>query len=123
MIGGGGPKILALAAEHAQIVGINANLRSGQGESADSMASLSAEATDAKLERLRAAAGDRFDDLEIQTLTGFVHVTDDRRSIAEAIASGMGAPDAEVACRPRPCWWARSTRSSRRCGPAVTAGR
>jgi probable F420-dependent oxidoreductase len=97
VIGGGGPKILALAAEHAQIVGINANLRSGQGESADSMASLSAASTDEKLERLRAAAGDRFDELEIQTLTGFVHVTDDRRSIAEAIASGMGAPDAEVA--------------------------
>jgi len=97
VIGGGGPKILALAAEHAQIVGINANLRSGQGESADSMASLAADATDGKLERLRAAAGDRFDDLEIQTLTGFVHVTDDRRAIAEAIASGMGAPDAEVA--------------------------
>jgi len=97
VIGGGGPRILALAAEHAQIVGINANLRSGRGESADSMASLSAESTDTKLQRLRAAAGDRFDDLEIQTLTGFVHVTDDRRSIAEAIASGMGAPDAEVA--------------------------
>jgi probable F420-dependent oxidoreductase len=97
VIGGGGPKILALAAEHAQIVGINANLRSGQGESVDSMASLSATATDAKLERLRTVAGDRFDDLEIQTLTGFVHVTDDRRSIAEAIASGMGAPDTEVA--------------------------
>jgi alkanesulfonate monooxygenase SsuD/methylene tetrahydromethanopterin reductase-like flavin-dependent oxidoreductase (luciferase family) len=97
VIGGGGPKILALAAEHAQIVGINANLRSGQGESTDSLASLSAQATDAKLERLRTAAGDRFDELEIQTLTGFVHVTDDRRSMAEAIASGMGAPDAEVA--------------------------
>ncbi len=97
VIGGGGPKILALAAEHAQIVGINANLRSGQGESVDSMTSLSATATDEKVARLRAAAGHRFDDLEIQTLTGFVHVTDDRRSMAEAIASGMGAPDAEVA--------------------------
>ena len=97
VIGGGGPKILALAARHAQIVGINANLRAGQGEHPDSMASLSASATDEKLDRLRAAAGDRFDDLEIQTLSGFVHVTDDRRSIAEAIASGMGAPDAEVA--------------------------
>jgi probable F420-dependent oxidoreductase len=97
VIGGGGPKILALAARHAQIVGINSNLRAGQGEHPDSMASLSAAATDEKLARLRAAAGDRFDELEIQTLTGFVHVTDDRRSIAEAIASGMGAPDADVA--------------------------
>ena len=97
VIGGGGPKILALAARHAQIVGINANLRAGQGEHPESMASLSAEATDEKLARLRAAAGDGFDELEIQTLTGFVHVTDDRRSIAEAIASGMGAPDPDIA--------------------------
>jgi len=97
VVGGGGPRILALAARHAQIVGINANLRAGAGEHPDSMASLSAAATDEKLERLRAAAGPRLDDLEIQTLTGFVHVTDDRRSIAEAIAKGMGAPDADVA--------------------------
>jgi len=97
VIGGGGPKILALAARHAQIVGINANLASGVGEHQDSMASLAAAATDEKLTRLRAAAGDGFDDLEIQTLTGFVHITDARRSMAEAIASGMGAPDATVA--------------------------
>jgi probable F420-dependent oxidoreductase len=97
VIGGGGPKILALAARHAQIVGVNANLAAGVGEHQDSMASLAATATDEKLDRLRAAAGPGFDDLEIQTLTGFVHVTDDRRSLAEAIASGMGAPDATVA--------------------------
>ncbi len=97
VIGGGGPKILALAARQAQIVGINANLAAGEGEHPDSMASLAADATDRKLEHLRAAAGDRFDELEIQTLTGFVHVTDDRTSIAAAIAAGMGAPDPEVA--------------------------
>ena len=32
LIGGGGPKILGLAAREAQIVGINANLRSGDGD-------------------------------------------------------------------------------------------
>ncbi len=75
LIGGGGPKILALAAREAQIVGVNANLRSGVGESPESVASLTAAATDQKLEWLRAAAGDRFDDLEIQTLVGFTHIT------------------------------------------------
>ena len=39
-------------------------------------------ATDQKLAWLREAAGARFDDLEIQTLLGFVHVTDDARGIA-----------------------------------------
>ncbi len=97
VIGVGGPKVLALAAREAQIVGINANLASGVGEDQQSMDSLSAAATDEKVERLRTAAGDHYDDLEIQTLTGFVMITDDRTSLAQAIASGMGAPDAEVA--------------------------
>src|SRR5690606_33963426 len=78
IIGGGGPKILALAARHAQIVGVNANLRAGDGMHPDSVRSLTAAATDEKVARLRDAAGATFDDLEIQTLTGFVHVTDDR---------------------------------------------
>jgi probable F420-dependent oxidoreductase len=96
VVGGGGPKILALAAKHAQIVGINANLRAGSGEHPDSVRSLTGVATDEKLARLRAAAGDRFDDLEIQTLTGFVHVTDDPSGIAAGIASHFGVPE-EVA--------------------------
>jgi probable F420-dependent oxidoreductase len=92
VVGGGGPKLLAVAAKHAQIVGINANLRAGRGDHPDSIRSLTAAATDEKVARLRAAAGDRFDDLEIQTLTGFVLVTDDRAPIAEGIASAFGVP-------------------------------
>ena len=94
VVGGGGAKILSVAAEHAQVVGINANLRSGDPSTTDTVHSLTAAATDAKLESLRAAAGPRFDDLEIQTLTGFVHVTDDRDAIAAGIASHFGVePD------------------------------
>ena len=90
VVGGGGPKVLALAAKHAQIVGINANLRAGQGDHPDSVRSLTAAATDEKLDRLRAAVGAGFADLEIQTLTGFVHVTDDRDPIAAGVASRFG---------------------------------
>jgi probable F420-dependent oxidoreductase len=90
LVGGGGvPKILALAAKHAQIVGINANLRAGSGEHPDSVRSLTAAATDEKLATLRDAAGERFADLEIQTLTGFVHVTDDREGIAQGMATAF----------------------------------
>jgi probable F420-dependent oxidoreductase len=96
VVGGGGPKVLALAAKHAQIVGVNANLKAGDGNHPDSVRSLTAAATDEKLDRLRTAAGDGFADLEIQTLTGFVHVTDDREPIAAGIASHFGVP-AEVA--------------------------
>jgi probable F420-dependent oxidoreductase len=93
IVGGGGPKVLGVAAKHAQIVGINANLRAGVGEHPDSVHSLTAAATDEKLQWLRDAAGDRFDDLEIQTLTGFVHVTDDRNSIAKGMATAFGVDE------------------------------
>jgi len=94
LIGGGGPKILALAAKEAQIVGINANLRSGEPTSPDAAHSLVPAATDEKLATLRAAAGDHFDDLEIQTLVGFVHETDDAAGIVEGMAGAFGVtPD------------------------------
>ena len=96
IVGGGGPKVLAVAAKHAQIVGINANLQHGTPEHPDTVRSLSAAATDEKLARLREAAGDRFDDLEIQTLTGFVHVTDDRAAIASGMAAAFDV-DTDVA--------------------------
>jgi probable F420-dependent oxidoreductase len=90
IIGGGGPKILALAAREAEIVGVNANLRSGDGGSPDAARSLTSAATDEKLATLRAAAGGRFDDLEIQTLVGFVHVSDDTAGIIDAMAGAFG---------------------------------
>jgi probable F420-dependent oxidoreductase len=94
VIGGGGPKVLALAAREAQIVGVNANLRSGDGNSSDAASSLTTARTDQKIEWLREAAGAGFDDLEIQTLVGFVHFTEDRTSIAEAMAANFGVtPD------------------------------
>jgi probable F420-dependent oxidoreductase len=96
IIGGGGPKILAVAAKHAQIVGINANLKAGVGDHPVSVRSMTAVATDEKLGWLREAAGPRFDDLEIQTLTGFVYVTDDRSGIAKGMASAFSV-DVDVA--------------------------
>jgi probable F420-dependent oxidoreductase len=96
VIGGGAPKILTLAAREAAIVGINANLRSGDGNSADAAKSLTPAATDAKLATLREVAGARFDELEIQTLVGFVHVTDDAAPIFEGMAQHFGISPAEA---------------------------
>jgi len=89
IVGGGGPKVLTVAAKHAQIVGINASLHRGTPEHPETVRSLSSAATDEKLAHLRTAAGDRFDELEIQTLTGFVHVTDDRTLIADGMAAAF----------------------------------
>src|SRR6266853_294029 len=98
-VGGGAPKILALAAREAQIIGINANLRSGDGTSPDAAKSMTPGATDEKIEWVRDAAGARFDDLELQALIGFVYVTDDAKRILEGIADafGVSVDDARVA--------------------------
>jgi probable F420-dependent oxidoreductase len=102
LIGGGGPKILALAAQEAQIVGINANLRSGDGNSPDAAQSLTPAETDKKIAWVREAAGPRFDDLELQTLVGFVHVTDNPAQILEGIAGAFGVSVDEARLAP-PC--------------------
>jgi probable F420-dependent oxidoreductase len=101
-VGGGGPKILALAAREAQIVGINANLRSGDGTSPDAAQSLTPAETDKKIAWVREAAGARFDDLELQTLVGFVHVTIDAKPILEGIAGAFGVSADEARLAP-PC--------------------
>jgi probable F420-dependent oxidoreductase len=94
LIGGGAKRVLSLAAREADIVGINANLRRGEAEHPDAAQSLSAAATDQKLGWVREAAGPRFDDLEIQQYAGFVFFTEDRQSLAEAMAPAFGVtPD------------------------------
>ena len=90
IIGGGGNKVLSLAAREADIVGVNANLRSGEAITEDAAHSMTGAATDQKLAWVREVAGDRLADLEIQTFVGFTHFTDDRRSLAEAMAPAFG---------------------------------
>src|SRR5215207_3279719 len=96
IIGGGAPKILTLAAREADIVGINANLRGGVAISEDAARSMTGAATDEKIARLRAAAGARFEELEIQSFVGFTNFTDDRRSLAEMMAGAFGVSPDEV---------------------------
>src|SRR4051794_10833023 len=100
LIGGGGKKILGLAAREAKIVGINANLKAGEGETPETVQSLLPAATDQKLAWLREAAGEGFDDLEIQTLLGFVHVTDDVAGIAKAMAGSFGLSEDDALLAP-----------------------
>jgi len=89
LIGGGGRKVLQLAAREADIIGINPNLRKGE-ITADAVQSALADATTEKVEWIKEAAGDRFDDLELQIRYFVAAVTDDPMSLAEAIAPGFG---------------------------------
>ena len=90
MIGGGGPKILALAAEQADIVGINPKIV-GRKINPESMATAAADAMDEKVDAVRAAAGDRFDELELQVQIFKTVVTDQPEQVAEQLGPGVRA--------------------------------
>lgn len=88
-VGGGGEKMLSLAGRHADIVGLNPTMSTGRID-ASIGSGATVEATERKLAWVRAAAGDRFDQLDIHTRVHLAMVTDDRMSIAEALAGGFG---------------------------------
>jgi len=100
LIGGGARRILGLAAREAKIIGINANLKTGEGESAETAQSLLPAATDQKLAWVREAAGDNFATLEIQSLLGFVHVTEDPSGIVKAMAGSFGVSEEDTVLAP-----------------------
>jgi probable F420-dependent oxidoreductase len=83
VIGGGGRRLLTLAAREADIVGF-AFWRHPDGK--PNMASLTAEATDKQVAWVREAAGARFDELELNMLIQQVRVTDQRESAVQALA-------------------------------------
>ena len=49
---------------------------------------------------IRDAAGDNFADLEIQSLLGFVHITDDPSGIVQAMAGSFGVSEADAVLAP-----------------------
>lgn len=89
LIGGGGRRMLGIAAREADIVGITANLRAGE-VGPDAIADVTAERFDEKLEWVREAAGERFGDLELNVLVMSTQVTDDRTDALEGTAALFG---------------------------------
>ena len=89
LMAGGGPRMLALAARRADIVGVNPSLHSGAiDEHAGPTAT--AEATDHKLAVVRDAAGERFGSIELQTRVHLGVITDDAPALASAAAPAFG---------------------------------
>lgn len=88
LIGGGGPRMLAYAASVADIIGINPNMKAGEvgpDAIADAMAPRFAE----KIEWVREAAGDRFDDIELNTMC-MTTFTDDRAGTTAGVGELFG---------------------------------
>lgn len=86
LIGGNGHQILTLAAREADIVALTGVTFSHGGTGRD-FSGFTAAGTDERLGWIREAAGGRFDRLELNALVQRVIVTDDRRKVAEELAS------------------------------------
>jgi probable F420-dependent oxidoreductase len=95
VIGGGGKRVLSIAARHADIVGVNPNLRSGAVDAATAQSAV-AELYEQRVGWIRDAAGDRFDDLELQVLTFIVAIDGDRDEVAKMMAPGLGITEAQA---------------------------
>jgi probable F420-dependent oxidoreductase len=96
LVGAGGPRMLRLAARHADIVGVlPAPIR--DSADGDDPADRLPAAFEAKIAVVRAAAGDRFADLEISAFGTFI-VTGERRAVTEDLISrrGWSGIDAET---------------------------
>jgi alkanesulfonate monooxygenase SsuD/methylene tetrahydromethanopterin reductase-like flavin-dependent oxidoreductase (luciferase family) len=86
MIGGGSRKILSLAAREADIVSITTRaLPDGSKDDLD----MTAAATERKIAWVREAAGERFDQIELNIVCTTVEITNDRRAAAERLAADL----------------------------------
>jgi probable F420-dependent oxidoreductase len=88
LVGAGGPRMLRLAARHADIVGLLPAPIRGPADSDDPRDRLPA-AFDAKIGLLREAAGDRFGSLEISAFGTFL-ITTTRRAATEDLIAQRG---------------------------------
>lgn len=95
LIGGGGRRVLSIAAREADIVGVNFSL--AEGEVNPTVAATgSAEATREKVAIIREAAGTRLNEIEMNVMVFMTQVTDDAPGMAERISGGFGMPAGEV---------------------------
>lgn len=99
LIGGGGKRVLTIAAREADIVGVNASMHAGV-VGPDAIASMTAEAVDDKLAILREAAGDRLAAIELNVRAFMVNVTDHRDAALGAIAGALQVEPSMVANTP-----------------------
>jgi len=95
VLGGGGRKMLGVAAREADIVNVNFDLRAGRISRSLVRTGL-ADATDEKIAWIKAAAGDRLEEIELSVTVFLCNVTDDRNEVAGTIGGGFGAEAKDV---------------------------
>jgi probable F420-dependent oxidoreductase len=99
LVGGGGPRMLKIAGRISDIVGINANLRSGAID-ATTISDAVAERFVEKIGWVAEGAGDRFDQVELNIRTFFVVFTDNAEESAATMAPGLGMEPEQALASP-----------------------
>jgi probable F420-dependent oxidoreductase len=99
VIGGGGRRVLRLAAQHADVVGINVNLKAGVIDERAFPDGTPA-STDHKVGWVREAAGARAEAIELQVRVHLAMVTDDRDAVVEELAPAFGLTPDEARTTP-----------------------
>jgi len=97
MIGGGGPRILRFAAEHADIIALNPQFNA---DGHPVLSDLTTGATLRKLDVLREALGDRFAKVELNVFIVDAGVSDEPRSLLDAIATRLKGTAAQLVDSP-----------------------
>lgn len=91
MIGGGGRKLLSMAARRADIVQVLGASFGTRGAVVDDLSSFRAEAFEQRLEWMAAAAGERFGEIELSLMLVFVAITDDVEKTAQGFLDFLTA--------------------------------
>jgi probable F420-dependent oxidoreductase len=99
IVGGGGKRVLSLAAREADVVAVNMNMHKGVIDQSVS-ANATAASTERKIAWIREAAGDRFAHLVLQTRIHLALVGHDRTETANNLAASFGLPPEEVTGTP-----------------------
>jgi probable F420-dependent oxidoreductase len=99
MIGGGSQRILGIAGREADIVSINFDNSAGK-IGVNGVGSGTNSGTHQKVDWIRAGAGDRFDDLDIEIAAYFTVVTDHPEVVQEEFAKMFGLEASDIADHP-----------------------
>ena len=95
LIGGGGKRVLGIAAREADIVGINPSMHAGR-IGPEAIAGMTAESVDDKIAVARAAGAHRLDEIEWNIRTFLVNVTADGAGARAGMASMLGVDQSMI---------------------------
>ena len=95
LIGGGGKRVLSIAAREADIVGVNPNLKAGY-VGPEVAASARPGMWDKRIGWVKEAAGDRLGDIELQVLTFLTQVVPNGAEVYENMAPVFGMTPEEL---------------------------